>query len=331
MGLTNLVRIATAIFIAVVLIVAVAVAILYTPSLSRETAKARYAAPESRFLTLESGAQAHVRVQGPATAPPLVLLHGSYAHLFTWEAWAAQLDDVRIITMDLPAHGLTGATPDADYSRDGAVAFVDAVLTRLGVDRFVIGGNSRGGGVAAAYAATYPQKVAGLVLVDATGIYGQRAPMQPGAEPALGFQLITMPGVRHLITRLTPRWLVADGLKAAVADPAVMTDEKVALYHDLLRMKGSRIAHLKREAVPNPAAVDTDALSMPTLIQWGEDDTFIPVSLARDWHNRLADSRLAIYDGIGHLPMVEAPEKSAADVRAFLIDLGWLDAAPKAP
>ncbi|MBK1639615.1 hypothetical protein CKO24_11225 [Rhodothalassium salexigens DSM 2132] len=316
--------------LAALVLLAVATAVLYTPSLSREAAVARYAAPGSRFLDLGEAGVAHVRVQGAAAAPPVVLLHGSNANLFTWQPWSDHLDGIRLITLDLPAHGLTGATPAGDYSRAGAVDFVAAVLDRLGVERAVIGGNSRGGAVAAAFAAQFPERVAGLLLVDASGLYTQAYldSQEGGDDPALIYRLVTLPGVRHLITRLTPKFLIRDGLESAVVDPAVMTPERVTRYYDMIRMAGTRRATLARFGGALPPAVDADRLTMPTLIQWGAQDQFIPVSLAHLWHARLADSRLAIYERVGHLPMIEIPARSAADVQAFLDEIGWVAPRP---
>ncbi|MGV0033428.1 MAG: alpha/beta fold hydrolase [Candidatus Azotimanducaceae bacterium WSBS_2022_MAG_OTU7] len=59
----------------------------------------------------------HYRDEGNASGYPLVLVHGSNASLHTWEPWVSLLgDDYRIISLDLPGHGLTGGVPDGDYS-----------------------------------------------------------------------------------------------------------------------------------------------------------------------------------------------------------------------
>jgi len=58
--------------------------------------------------------------------------------------------------------------------------------------------------------------------------------------------------------------------------------------------------------------------SIPTLILWGKEDALIPVSAARWLAGALPGATLVVYEGIGHLPQEEAPDRSAADVAAFL-------------
>jgi pimeloyl-ACP methyl ester carboxylesterase len=55
---------------------------------------------------------------------------------------------------------------------------------------------------------------------------------------------------------------------------------------------------------------------------WGEEDNLIPVSAARWFADALPQAKLIIYPGVGHIPMEEIPEQSAADVKA------WLDGLP---
>jgi len=102
--------------------------------ISRATLEAKYATPPSQFVQLPDGARAHVRDRGPRNASVLVLVHGSQLSLFTWEPWASRLDNTfRVVTMDLPGHGLTGAVPSGDYTQKGMVEFVKAVADQLGL------------------------------------------------------------------------------------------------------------------------------------------------------------------------------------------------------
>src|SRR5262250_896490 len=112
--------------------VTVAVLVLFfsTAPVPAATLTAKYGQAPSQFLTLPGGTVAHYRdyaaTTGEARAPILVLLHGSNSSLHTWEPWAQRLrGTMRVVTVDLPGHGLTGATAEADYSANGMVEFVD--------------------------------------------------------------------------------------------------------------------------------------------------------------------------------------------------------------
>jgi pimeloyl-ACP methyl ester carboxylesterase len=118
---------------------------LYTPDKPRAALEATYAAPPSTFVDI-SGVQFHLRDTGPRDAPPIIMLHGFGASLHTWEDWAALLEpNYRVIRMDLPGFGLTGADPTGDYTDARSIALLLALLDRLGVQRATFIGSSMGG------------------------------------------------------------------------------------------------------------------------------------------------------------------------------------------
>src|SRR5262245_29123423 len=127
--------------------VAVLVLFFPTPPVPAATLTAKYGQAPSQFSTLPGGTVAHYRdyaaATGDARAPILVLLHGSNSSLHTWEPWAQRLHGtMRVVTVDLPGHGLTGATMEHDYSIEGMVNFVDSFTRTLGIQRpFVVAGN----------------------------------------------------------------------------------------------------------------------------------------------------------------------------------------------
>src|SRR5215469_3490298 len=138
------------VFLIVVAALATAGWFLFTPDIPRAALVTKYARPPSEFMTLPGGARIHLRDRGPKSAPALVLIHGSNASLFTWEPWAIRLSDAfRVISIDMPGHGLTGAVPSEEYSEQAMTEVVVRVAERLKLTRFAIGGNSMGGGVAA--------------------------------------------------------------------------------------------------------------------------------------------------------------------------------------
>ena len=288
----------------------------YTPDIPAATLRAKYTTPASTFLPVEPGLQVHVRDEGPRDAPVLMLIHGSNASLQTWEPWVKRLSDsFRIISLDLPGHGLTGASPTRDYSPAGYVRVVGEVAAAKGLTRFAIGGNSMGGGVAWRYAATHPEQITGLILVDAAG-----APSKTKSEPPLAFKLARMPYVRDVAIKFLPRSLIEKSLHQTLSVDEVITPEMIDRYWELQRHPGNRDATVDRFAAGfKPAvAADLKGITMPVLILWGADDKLIPVDAAAWFSQAVPDARVTIYQGVGHAPMEEAPDRTAADVRAFL-------------
>ncbi len=275
----------------------------------------RWATAPSQFVSVMD-MQVHLRDEGPRNDPaPVVLLHGTSASLHTWEGWVGALKDKhRVITFDLPGFGLTGPFPDGDYRLDHYVTFITALLDQLGVQRYVVGGNSFGGTLAWHLALAQPSRVKQLILVDASGY-----PDPNGVMP-IGFKLAQMPFLSPLIERLLPRSVVETSVRAAYGDPGKVDQSLVDRYFDLALREGNRAAVVKRfEQVQQGTDYDQIAkLSLPTLIIWGDLDKLIPPASAVRFQQDISGSELAMFKGLGHVPHEEDPAATVAKVKAFL-------------
>lgn len=304
------------VFLAVLLIGGFALG--YAPDTEAEAMKAKYAYGASKFIDLAPGLSVHVRDEGKPDGRALVLIHGSNASLHTWEPWVKRLgNDYRIISLDLPGHGLTGSHPGGVYDYPVFVEVVDQVLAKLKVERAVFGGNSMGGGVTWLYALAHPEKVDGLLLVDAAG-----APQWKARKVPIGFRLMRMPVVKELARYIAPRSMFVSSIKTSMSVHSVIDDALVDRYWELNRYPGNREATMKRFALAHnnkPASKEQLArIKAPVMIMWGEEDNLIPVSSATWFAEGLPGSKLVIYPKVGHIPMEEVPDRSAADVKAWL-------------
>jgi pimeloyl-ACP methyl ester carboxylesterase len=282
------------------------------------TLEARYASPASRYMDLPGALRVHYRDEGPRDAPAVVLAHGFSASLHAWEPWVARLGgEYRIITLDLPGHGLTRAPSDFKASTTASVAVVDQLTRQLGVDRFVIGGNSMGGGVAWNYALAHPDRVRGLILVDAAG-WPDPDRNREGAP--LVFKLLGNPVGRMILRNADPGLMAEKGLKQAYGDDRLVTPQLVTRYVELARAPGHRaILTSGRGAPARPVTPDTfKAIRAPTLVMTGEKDALIPAAHARGFASAIPGAKLVTYPEGGHVPMEQLPDQTAADVRAFL-------------
>ncbi len=294
----------------------------YTPEYPRAQALKKYTNAESEFITLAPGTRVHLRDQGDSASPALILIHGSNASLHTWEAWVTQLkNNYRIITLDLPGHGLTGVGGSADYSVESQVEIVNQILISKNIKSAIIGGNSMGGAVSLAFALKHPNKTWGLVLIDSSGA-PTAAKSGPKPKGNIGFTLARNPVAGFLMTKITPRSLIEKSLIQSVATPRTVTPEMVDRYWELLRYDDNRGATLKRfasYAARSSAPVpDLRNVTVPTLIMWGREDNLISVANAAVFQKRIANSQVIIYDGVGHIPMEEIPTISAIDLRLWL-------------
>jgi len=308
--------------VALVLIAVLATAgwfLLQRPDIPYATLEARYGYADSQYVNLPGGVRAHYRDLGPREAPAIVLVHGFSASTHAWDAWAKALSsNYRVVVLDLPGHGLTRTPAGYAAGRDGFGAVVDGVTGKLGLARFTLGGNSMGGGVAWAYTLDHPDKVERLVLVDAAGW-----PMTKAGGASI-FAILRNPLGRKLLKDIDSRPLVAQGLRAAYLDPKLVTPALVDRYVDLARAPGHRdiLLGLQTGARRLATAADLSRIHVPTLVMVGQDDRLIPAADGEKFHKAIPGATLILYPGVGHVPMEQIPDRSAADLKA------WLEAHP---
>ena len=292
---------------------------LRTSDTDRDAMIAKYGGPNAAFAAGPAGQRVHYRDQGKRDGPPIILLHGSNSSLHTWEPLVERLSkDYRIVTLDLPGHGLTGGTPDKDYSASGMAAAIDVVAAKLGLEHFILGGNSMGGWVAWRYALAHPGRVDALLLIDASGMplrKGEKAP-----ESNVGFRILKYPAGRWLATQITPRALVEQSLRGSVAKKGIVDDAMIDRYWELLRFPGNREATVLRARLDREPAMAAriGEIKAPTLILFGDKDRLINPSAAQSFHERIAGSEVVLLKNIGHLPMEEDPDATAAAIADFL-------------
>lgn len=311
----------------IALVLVAAFLLLRVPATDAAEMRAKYGAAPSRFVTLPGGLRVHYRDEGPRDAPVIVLLHGSNADLHTWQPWVDRLKDrFRVIRFDQRGHGLTGAAPAGGYDSDAFAGDILAFADALKLDRFVLAGNSMGGANAARFAMRHPRHLAprlarrleGLVLIDAGG-----APIARQGGGNLAFTVLRMPVIGPLASQMMHRSLVERSLRQSVTNQAVVTPAAVDRYWELARLPGNSQATRERFALPwtQFTAAEVARITVPTLVMWGREDSLIPYEAAAWFMRHLPDARLVAYPGIGHLPMEEAPDRSAADLAAFVADL----------
>ncbi len=239
---------------------------------------------------------------------PLACVHGFGGDKETWLMMAAMVPRSRgVVLIDLPGHGRSADVPEAECTIRHHAEAVLRVLDRAGHDRVVMCGNSMGGGVALRLASSWPDRIAGLVLVASVGrdVHqgGARGwaegenPLIPRPEDIERFMELVLerpPPVGKAVIRyvITQRALRADSL------------------HKLFR---GFIHHGGDDGVPNELA----AIDHQTLIIHGEQDRIISKSVAEDLVAALPRSELVVMRGVGHAPQLEAPRHTARIVERF--------------
>ncbi|MES1199991.1 MAG: alpha/beta hydrolase [Pseudomonadota bacterium] len=309
-------RVVLSLLALIVLIVAVGVALLWRPDIPYATLETRYATPTSHFIDLPDGVRAHYRDDGKADAPVVLLVHGFGDSFLSWTPWIDVLSkDFRVITVDVPGHGLTRAPADYVPSADAQVRFIDEFAAATHLPPFAIAGNSMGGGIAWRTTLAHPERVRALILIDAAGFANEHA-----KPPPLAFQLLGTPAGRWALEHLETRPLTKASLQASLLNDPLVTDAFVNRWVEVQRAPGHRHILMTTLGVAggpaNPA--DLAHIHVPTLVLWGERDPLIEVAAAHKFADAISGAQLITYADVGHMPQLEVPERSANDADAFL-------------
>lgn len=301
--------------LALIFFMIVLVATTWAPDQPLANLTPKWAPAPSAFINLH-GLNVHIRDQGIASDPvPIILIHGTSSSLHTWEGWTDVLKTQhRVISMDLPGFGLTGPNVQDDYSNQVYVRFIIELMDQLGIQRCILGGNSLGGEIAWQVAASRPDRVEKLILVDAAGYA-----FIPESIP-LGFRIARTPVLNKLVELTLPRDMMKKSVRNVYGNPEKVTAELVDRYIATTLRAGNRHALVRRFSQLDAGAGSDKikSLYLPTLIIWGAKDKLIPVKYAQEFHRDIPGSQLQIFDQLGHVPQEEDPAATIKVVQDFL-------------
>ena len=294
----------------------------------REELEEKYATGSSQFLDLSDGTRIHFRDEGNAKNPTVILLHGFNGSLLNFDRLVPLLvEDYRLVSIDLPGFGLTGAIPSADYSTESFIDTVTTLTTHLGIEKFSIAGNSMGGGVAWRYALNNPRKVESLILIASSGVMTEedsRKFAERKDNSPIVWRLMNSNILKRFLNYYTPKFFATQGLKVSVYDQKLANIEHAMQFHDLVLLEGSRNAILSMSMGSRSKMHGPESLSRieaPTLVIHGDKDNIIPIERSQVFEEYIDNVEVKIYSQIGHLPMYEDPNKTANDIKSFLQNL----------
>lgn len=281
--------------------------------LTREELIERYRDEQSKFVRVKD-MDLHYKDEGQG--PPVLLLHGSFSSLHTWDGVVERLKgQYRLIRMDQPPLALSGDVPK---SNDGLLLedFIAAFLDEIGVEKVALAGVSSGGIVAYRFAAKYPERAMALMITNSpSAVVDNEA---TGTSLALNTLIYLNTNVFKHQTKLYWRTF----LKSLFAEPSRVTDAMAQRYYDTNRKIRAPIVPSMRSRVNDTAEIDgvLARVHAPTLLLWGTPDRVLPESMGRQLQTKLSGTvaELVILDGGGHYPPLEAPELIAPRLGDFL-------------
>ena len=293
--------------------------------ISKNEIIAKHAKGASDFLELADGSKIHFRDEGNKDSKVLLLVHGFNGSLFNYEPLVPYLsDNYRVISLDLPAHGLTGAVESDLYSHKSYQNVIEEVVEILEVDKFYFVGHSMGGMIAWRYALDNLDQLNGLIIIGSAffGNEQEFEDFQTINAPPLAFELIESKFFIRLLEFITPRILVKEGISQSVYDQSIVTDELVDQFHDIILMEGTRVAvgrlaevH-EDDFIADP--IDLRKITIPSLIIHGEEDNLVDIRFIDHFIEQIPNSKLISYPKTGHMIPMEVPLELSEDIREFI-------------
>jgi pimeloyl-ACP methyl ester carboxylesterase len=259
--------------------------------------------PVSR-ASLPTGVEiAYVDSGGPSERT-LVLLHGLSDSSWSWSRMVAHLPaGTRTVAVDLRGHGAS-SKPSAGYSMPELAADVVALMDRLHIATATVVGHSWGTLVARAVAEDHPDRVERLVLVGAL-----EAPVNEGMHE-LNAEVLALGGD-------VPESFVREFQESTLAAPAPEAFmEKVVA--ESRRLPGAVWRAVMHGLVSADDADRLGQLAVPTLLVWGEHDSFFLRPEQERLLAAIPGARLAVVTGAGHATHWDRPAEVAAQIAAFL-------------
>ena len=256
------------------------------------------------------------------SGPVLLFIHGILGSQKQWAHLVDRLDDGhRLVVPDLFGHG-SSAKPIGDYSLGAHAATLRDLLDRLGIERVTLVGHSLGGGIAMVFSYLFPERVERLVLVASGGLGREVSPLLRSA---------TLPGAEYVLPVIASGWMrdrissVAGLLGSVGLRPGRDLTEVWDGFTSLGDADTRRAFLATTRAVIDPGGQSVnahdylpDAAPIPTLVVWGTKDRMIPAWHAASATSSIEHCRVVLFQGAGHFPHLDDPDRFATLVREFV-------------
>lgn len=247
----------------------------------------------------------HHEVSGGAGSPVLVLANSLGTDLRVWDPLVPYLADrFRLVRYDKRGHGLTDLTP-GPYTIAGLADDLAGLLDAAGIGEALVCGLSVGGMIAQQLAASRPDLVRGLVLMDTAHRIGTAETWQQRIDAVTG-----PGGIGGIADAVMERWFARDFRERR-------SDELAGWRNMLTRTPVGGYAACCAAIRDADLTASTRALRVPTLCLVGEEDGATPPALVEELSKLIPPASYVTVPAAGHLPCVEQPEEVARAVLRF--------------
>ncbi|HMH15553.1 MAG TPA: alpha/beta hydrolase [Edaphobacter sp.] len=261
-----------------------------------------------RNTTQINGVSIAYRDEG--SGQPILFIHGHPFNQSMWDPQVAALAPKhRVITFDLRGYGASEVPATDTTTLETMASDINALLDHLNIPKAVIAGLSMGGQIAMAFADLYPQRLSGLILAATFPQADTEEAIKTRRATADRFlqQGSVLPGGEML-----PKLIAPASLKR---DPDIAVKVFTMIAHT---PPAGAAAALRGRALRKDYTQSLTRITAPTLIVAGTEDSYISLETAKQMHQSIPNSHLEIFEGIGHLPNLEATNRFNAIIHSFM-------------
>jgi pimeloyl-ACP methyl ester carboxylesterase len=261
----------------------------------------------------------NIHVVAVGNGMPVVLIHGFMGMIYDWRFNIRELGKhFSVYALDLPGFGYSDKPLNYDYTSNGYAEFIASFLDEYNIHRAVLAGNSMGGQIALMTCLKYPERVAGLVVIDSGGY--------PRSVEFLPFKLLKVPVIGEISMALVNRTLVKIMLKRGIYfDGSFATDEVINNYYNVYGTVNARkmLPTIMRKIMKDEEYIASNFknIKCPTLIIWGAEDKVISPSRAEMFRRDIGNASAMIIPQAGHMPQIEKSKVVNKAVIDFLTPL----------
>jgi len=227
----------------------------------------------------------------------ILLLHGLFGALSNWDGVVQHFSgNYRVLIPMLPIYDM----PIRKAGLEGLTSFLEGFISKMGLEKMNLIGNSLGGHVGLIYTLRNNEKVKSLILTGSSGLF----------EDSMGGSFPKRGSYDY----------VKEKVEYTFYDSSTATDELIQEVFETTKStpKCLRIVAIAKSAQRNNMAIEIPKIKCPTLLIWGLNDTITPPLVAHEFNRLIDGSKLHFIDKCCHAPMMEHPKKFNEITEDFL-------------
>jgi pimeloyl-ACP methyl ester carboxylesterase len=249
---------------------------------------------------------------------PIVLVHGIPTSSFLWRDMIEELSaHGRVIALDLPGFGFSDPPHDGDYGISNYARLLERFLEVLHIEQATLICHDLGGPISLTYALRNPNKYNRLIILD-TFLHRDLPPWP------LSMRMAKIRPIGEIVMWLMGESIFRAGLEGGVIDKSRISEGIVERYYmpdgHPDKLNRAMLGTLRIDCMEDLEFIEKNlkTIQKPTLILWGEEDAYLPISLGNRIHSDITGSQMERIPNCGHFIQEDQPELAAKLIVAFL-------------